>query len=435
MSLLQKALDANRELMQGATDPADILQYGTDAIGSLTSMFGVEEATIDRGLQSELDTIEKNRSAWEQSFDARSKTAEASAQSTIDSLQREMEKLNKLYDEKLSALQESDEAITREEERQRARENQTSLESELASLYGKAGKTQSDLDRIQALRKQISQSKKDMASQEAAWAREDQRTELEKERDTATEKLQIRIDAAQDSVQLLQDSIDTEREARDKAYDRDIAAARKVAQDRIDVLVDYYAAAVRTVMAGETVLGGLTGAGAPGLESIAAPAGASTPASTPAASGSAVDYSTSQGVGTRTPEGHYTPGWGLYILGADGEWHFVKTNPPAGQGTYDQWNNFHWTNTGFAMLPSPKLYDDGGWLPPGISMVENRTGRPEPVVPLDRLSSSQDITVTVLIPSGGTSLDNDQVRELREELKDTVLDAIGRSQRDAKYMR
>jgi hypothetical protein len=34
---------------------------------------------------------------------------------------------------------------------------------------------------------------------------------------------------------------------------------------------------------------------------------------------------------------------------------------------------------------SPTLYDDGGYLPPGLSMVLNQTGKPEPVLTAQEL--------------------------------------------------
>ena len=42
------------------------------------------------------------------------------------------------------------------------------------------------------------------------------------------------------------------------------------------------------------------------------------------------------------------------------------------------YNHVHWAMKNGGVLPT--LYDEGGWLPPGRSVVENRTGKPEPIL-------------------------------------------------------
>lgn len=49
----------------------------------------------------------------------------------------------------------------------------------------------------------------------------------------------------------------------------------------------------------------------------------------------------------------------------------------------DHWDHIHWAMAGGGVLPDPLVFDDGGWLPPGRSLVENRTGQPEPLARLD----------------------------------------------------
>ena len=46
----------------------------------------------------------------------------------------------------------------------------------------------------------------------------------------------------------------------------------------------------------------------------------------------------------------------------------------------------------------PKAYDSGGYLPTGLSLAYNGTGRPEPVIPAGRLGSGQ---VHVHLHNGG----------------------------------
>ena len=65
------------------------------------------------------------------------------------------------------------------------------------------------------------------------------------------------------------------------------------------------------------------------------------------------------------------------------------------------WRGDHWDHVHLAMKTGgivPKLYDQGGWLPKGISMVENRTNRPEPVFTGDQFDR-------MVAGSGGVHVD------------------------------
>ena len=44
------------------------------------------------------------------------------------------------------------------------------------------------------------------------------------------------------------------------------------------------------------------------------------------------------------------------------------------------WNHVHWAMRDGGVVPMLKRYDQGGWLPTGLSTVLNQTGRPEPVL-------------------------------------------------------
>ncbi|MGZ3097917.1 peptidoglycan DD-metalloendopeptidase family protein [Streptomyces sp. H72] len=59
---------------------------------------------------------------------------------------------------------------------------------------------------------------------------------------------------------------------------------------------------------------------------------------------------------------------------------------------------------GRAIDPMPYLYDDGGYLPPGISLVANGTGKPEPIMTAQQWS---DIRA---LKNGGESVHNHHVR-------------------------
>ncbi len=66
--------------------------------------------------------------------------------------------------------------------------------------------------------------------------------------------------------------------------------------------------------------------------------------------------------------------WGLdYIKGRYG-------NPVAAQ-MFHQGHGYY-ANGG--QVAKPKLYDNGGWLPQGLSVVENKTGKPEPILTNDQ---------------------------------------------------
>lgn len=54
----------------------------------------------------------------------------------------------------------------------------------------------------------------------------------------------------------------------------------------------------------------------------------------------------------------------------------------------DHWNHVHWAMARGGVMPAikPTLYDQGGWLMPGTTLVQNNTGRPEYVTPPDDAS-------------------------------------------------
>ncbi|WP_406323117.1 hypothetical protein [Streptomyces sp. NBC_01637] len=69
------------------------------------------------------------------------------------------------------------------------------------------------------------------------------------------------------------------------------------------------------------------------------------------------------------------------------------------------WNDrLFQSHYGFALaIGNPKLYDNGGYLPPGLNLVANGTGKPEPI-----LMSGQWADVRAA-NNGGTSVPNIQV--------------------------
>jgi len=59
----------------------------------------------------------------------------------------------------------------------------------------------------------------------------------------------------------------------------------------------------------------------------------------------------------------------------------------------DHWDHVHWGMSGGGVLPEPLVFDGGGWLPPGRSLVENRTGGPEALARVD--GTGRAVTVTL----------------------------------------
>ncbi|MET8129958.1 hypothetical protein [Streptomyces sp. NPDC005231] len=69
------------------------------------------------------------------------------------------------------------------------------------------------------------------------------------------------------------------------------------------------------------------------------------------------------------------------------------------------WNDrLFQSHYGFApAVGNPKLYDNGGYLPPGLSIVANGTGKPEPILTSDQWADVRAAN------NGGTSVPNIQV--------------------------
>lgn len=75
----------------------------------------------------------------------------------------------------------------------------------------------------------------------------------------------------------------------------------------------------------------------------------------------------------------------------------------------DHWDHVHWAMANGGILP--KLYDQGGWLPTGTSLVQNKTGRPEPVFTGDQFDQ---LTASGGSPLVGTLVVQDERTAIRE---------------------
>lgn len=92
------------------------------------------------------------------------------------------------------------------------------------------------------------------------------------------------------------------------------------------------------------------------------------------------------------------------------------------------YNHVHWAYKHGGVVP--KLYDNGGYLPPGLSVVANKTGKPEPI-----LTDAQWQAVAKGGLGGGrtTQINIDQVVGDREHAE-RVADIVEARQRDAAVM-
>lgn len=87
-------------------------------------------------------------------------------------------------------------------------------------------------------------------------------------------------------------------------------------------------------------------------------------------------------------------------------------------------------SNGKAVNPMTTLFDDGGWLPPGINLVNNNTGKPEPLGNLDKLGvggiTIQKIEVTV-------TGDGKNGRQIGNDVAAGILEKVDQIQRGGKY--
>ncbi len=488
MSNLAALKDANLALMSEATDPADIRRYGNAAADAVTAMWRAQQASIEAGLREQTDTVNAQRTEWEEAWRERADAMQAAADRQRKALQQQlsdlreanraaMQELRDHYAERLRALEDTAQA----EDRAAAR-RQTA--ADLATLYAQGGWSSSDVERIWALRRQ-------QQDRERQWSREDARRALQDERDlaiaqleqqqAAAEKaLEAQIQAYEEMQAAQRAALEAERQAQDKYFRDQISLAEQAARAQLDITADAFAAMLASVFsamnqltgAASTWSGTLGGGGAdeaPTLRNtgIAAPiSGASTP--------EGVAYG-----GSYLPSGS-RPGPGYVWNEATGHWIsedelnalYTPTHPkpstlenyvPTAQMFY--WNpaTGRWqtkpvsaadlggtvpvsrsVNEHFIWNPvwqrwdqqfrSPsatglRVFDEGGWLPPGISTVANYTGQYERVTPMrDLVGIGSEITVKVHVTGDGTTLTEDGVRQLRDGLREDVISQLSHDQ-------
>ena len=258
------------DLMNASTNPQDIMGYASNAINTLSSMFSTEQSVVNRALSDRLTSIDSAERAWATSWDAQASALEQSISRQEDALNEQMESLTRAqreelqglqdhYDDKLRLLQDSERAITREQQRNRETRALGSLEDELRILQGQGYYTESDIARMRDLETQIQEQRDGMAQQEAAWQREDERTRLERERDEAVKSLQQQqemerialqdqIEAARRQLEAQRQAFEQERQAQQRHFEQQREQARQAAQREIDSLVLKYQQMMQTVI-------------------------------------------------------------------------------------------------------------------------------------------------------------------------------------------
>jgi TP901 family phage tail tape measure protein len=265
MGAMGGSYQTNLDLMRGATLPSDIMGYGSAALSDLSSMYGAEQSQLQRALDSTLDSIDDSQDAYEKAWQARADALDdqiereqelfdeqmeqqeealsAQLEDLSDAHADELDALNKYYDDKLRTLDDREREITRAEERNRAAKSVAGLEDELRILRGQGYYTEADIARMRELETQIQEQRDEMTRQEAAWAREDERTRLQRERDEAVASLQQQQEleqiALEDQVEAARKSLEAQREAQRKSWEarrEALEEERRLQQEHFDEL-------------------------------------------------------------------------------------------------------------------------------------------------------------------------------------------------------
>lgn len=90
-----------------------------------------------------------------------------------------------------------------------------------------------------------------------------------------------------------------------------------------------------------------------------------------------------------------------------------------GNKRQDHWDHVHWAMANGGVLP--KLYDQGGWLPRGLSVVENRTSKPERILNEDQWNSVANSGQTINATFNGITDSKVIMQELRREQRRSAI--------------
>ena len=390
----------------------------TGAIAALTEMFDLEREAIERGFADETAAVEQGGNARADAMRASVDALSDLLSDMRDEHQTELDDLRDYYDAKLELMD--------EEERELARR---ATASELASLYGAASKTTSDVARIQALREQQAKDERDERRRALTDARDAAIESLKSQQEAEEKRLQAQIDYQNKAMEQA-------RRQAEAAHNAQLAALEKSQQQQLDLLVERYAELIGIAMGtAEQITGAAVhAAGGTGTAGGTWSTVGSTPSvptgSTPSVPAGSTPTSTSD----RLP-GESLMEYLYRVNGAPGGENVIY-----GDGPWDpeyQWNPFigayepvgSYTGSTYASNDWWRQYDSGGWLMPGKTLAVNNTGQPERVLaPGQGLQIGGEVTVR-LVTDGPVTV----TQEVADRLCEQVSRQLGRAQYNARW--
>ena len=393
----------------------------TGAIAALTEMFDLEREAIERGFADEIAAVEQGGNARADAMRASVDALSDLLSDMRDEHQTELDDLRDYYDAKL--------ALMDEEERELARR---ATASELASLYGAASKTTSDVARIQALREQQAKDERDERRRALTDARDAAIESLKSQQEAEEKRLQAQIDYQNKAMEQA-------RRQAEAAHNAQLAALEKSQQQQLDLLVERYAELIGIAMGTAEQITGAAVHAAGGTSTGTAGGTWSTVGSTPSVPAGSTPSVPTGSTPSSTPDRR--PGETLMeylyrVNGAPGGENVIY-----GDGSWDpeyQWNPFigayepvgSYTGSTYASNDWWRQYDQGGWLMPGKTLAVNNTGQPERVLaPNQGLQIGGEVTVR-LVTDGPVTV----TQEVADRLCEQVSRQLGRAQYNARYL-
>ena len=391
----------------------------TGAIAALTEMFDLEREAIERGFADETAAVEQGGNARADAMRASVDALSDLLSDMRDEHQAELDDLRAYYDEKL--------ALMDEQERELARR---ATASELASLYGAASKTTSDVARIQALREQQAKDERDDRRRALTDARDAAIASLQSQQEAEEKRLQAQIDYQNKAMEQA-------RRQAEAAHNAQLAALEKSQQQQLDLLVERYAELIGIAMGtAEQITGAAVhAAGGTGTAGGTWSTVGSTPSVPTGSTPSVPTGSTPSSTPDRLP-GESLMEYLYRVNGAPGGENVIY-----GDGSWDpeyQWNPFigayepvgSYTGSTYASNDWWRQYDSGGWLMPGKTLAVNNTGQPERVLgPNEGLRIGGEVTVR-LVTDGPVTI----TQEVADGICEQVSRQLGRAQYNARYL-
>jgi len=249
MAAARGELDAYIQLMQRATDASERMQYAQKAIAAVNTLFSLEREAIETTLRAQIDALDRYHEEATAAFDAQSRMMNQAAQAARDIASARQEALRDQHNQALEELRAYYDAqldVMDEYERELDRR---ALMSEMQSLFGAQSKTTGDLDRIQAIRKQLAEGERTDARRALQDERDAAIKALKAQQEEAEKRLQAQIEAQERMLEAQRESLDAQRAASDRAYDEQRAILEANAQEQIDLAAEKYAKEIEIIMA------------------------------------------------------------------------------------------------------------------------------------------------------------------------------------------